>query len=554
MINTSDKKTSWAIITYACLTFGVVLLIAIMASVPPISRDALTHHLNIPKLYLQQGHIYEIPHIKFSYYPMNLDLLYLIPLYFKNDILPKFIHFAFALISVLMIYKYLKRRINTEFALLGALFFLTIPVIVCLSTTVYVDLGLVFFLFAALLYVFDWIESGFETKYLVSSAVLCGLALGTKYNGLIGLFLLSMIVPLVYTRYHASESCHATKAVRYSAVYVLVALIFFSPWVIRNVIWTGNPVYPLYNEIFNHSAENSEMTGYEDAGDRPRMSSFQIRKLVYGESGWEIALIPLRVFFQGRDDDPRYFDGRANPFLLLLPIFAFFGIRSNSRQVKTEKFLMLGFSVFFLLFAFAQTDIRIRYFAPIFPTLVILSMFGLHNMQQNFIGRHSQVYIFVKKIFIYIIIFMLLGLNAKYIVERFNYVQPLSYLTGKASRDDYIQKFRPEYASMQYANQNLTKKNRILGVYMGNRGYYSDIDMVFSINLLQRLATSAQSFQDIADNLRNIGVTHLLVNFELFNFWVKDYSLHEKQMLKGFFEEFTSTEFSRDKYGLLMLK
>lgn len=125
-----------------------ILLIAsivILSWVPPVSRDALTHHLAVPKLYLQHGGIYEIPSIAFSYYPMNLDLLYIIPLYFGNDIVPKLIHFVFALLTAGLIYYYLAKRLGTIWALLGAIFFLSLPIIVKLSITVYVDLGLVFF-------------------------------------------------------------------------------------------------------------------------------------------------------------------------------------------------------------------------------------------------------------------------------------------------------------------------------------------------------------------------------------------------------------------------
>ena len=188
---------------WGILLGGVVLLIILMCAVPPVSRDALTHHLYVPKLYLQNGGIFEIPHIKFSYYPMNLDLLYLVALYFNKDILPKFIHFSFAAATAWMMFIYLKTRINTRHALLGSLFFLSTPVIVNLSTVVYVDLGLVCFLFAALIYLFKWIEQGFQVKPLLISAVFCGLALGTKYNGLVGLFLLGLFVPFVYARYHS---------------------------------------------------------------------------------------------------------------------------------------------------------------------------------------------------------------------------------------------------------------------------------------------------------------------------------------------------------------
>ena len=88
------------------LLVSLIVSVIILACVPPISRDALVHHLAIPKLYLKHGGIYEIPSLKFSYYPMNLDLLYIIPLYFGNDIIPKFIHFAFALLTAWLIFKY----------------------------------------------------------------------------------------------------------------------------------------------------------------------------------------------------------------------------------------------------------------------------------------------------------------------------------------------------------------------------------------------------------------------------------------------------------------
>ena len=97
---TRQKRARYLrILALSVLVFLLICSIIILGSVPPVSRDALTHHLAIPKLYLEHQGIYEIPFMEFSYYPMNLDLLYLIPLYFGNDIAPKFIHFSFALLT-----------------------------------------------------------------------------------------------------------------------------------------------------------------------------------------------------------------------------------------------------------------------------------------------------------------------------------------------------------------------------------------------------------------------------------------------------------------------
>ena len=122
----------------------VVISIGILGSAPPVDRDSLTHHLYVPKLYLKHGGIYEIPAVEFSYFPMNIDLLYAAALYFGNDILPKYIHFAFALLTAWLIFRYLKYRLNTLYASFGILLFLSIPIIVKLSITAYVDLGLIF--------------------------------------------------------------------------------------------------------------------------------------------------------------------------------------------------------------------------------------------------------------------------------------------------------------------------------------------------------------------------------------------------------------------------
>jgi hypothetical protein len=559
----SNKNTSWITIFYCILIACVVISISILASVPPVDRDALTHHLYVPKLYLQHGGIYEIPQISFSYYPMNLDLLYLIPMYFNNDIIPKFIHFAFALLTAAMIYRYLSCRLNKQYALLGCLFFLSIPVIVRLSSTVYVDLGLICFFFASMLYFFHWIENGFKIKYLIISSIFCGLALGTKYNGLVGLFLLGLFVPFVYSRYHANEKSHGIKAIGYSAAFVVVSLLVFSPWMIRNIAWTGNPVYPLYNSVFNpktvtESVASEKRASEENNGEtvienRRRMSHIDTRRIVYGESWWEIALVPFRVFYGGKDDNPKYFDGKTSPFLLLLPIFAFFGLKNGTRQEKTEKMILLFFSILFLLYACAMTSIRIRYFSPILPPLVVLSMFGLYNLRSMILDKW-QLSEGIKKTLIFTIITIMLGLNAHYMISRYKKDQPLSYITGKVTRNEYIQAYRPEFASIQYANQNLPKDSKILGLYIGNRGYYSDIDMSFSIEILQQFAAKAVSAKDVAEKLREKDITHLLVNFSLFNHWVQQYSLHEKQMLKDFFDQHVVTEFSKDGYGLLRLK
>ena len=574
--------------TFARTTMQVFLLlllialffsIIILASVPPVSRDALTHHLIVPKLYLQHGSIYEIPSIAFSYYPMNLDLLYMIPLYFGNDIIPKFIHFTFALLTAWLIFSYLRKRLNIGWALVGGLFFLSLPIIVKLSITVYVDLGLIFFSTASILNVLKWIESRYQLKFLILSAACCGLALGTKYNGLILLFILTAFIPFIFRgnsakkiKLEKTEDKRSSiqiqfKALGFGAIFIIVALLVFSPWMIRNYVWKANPIYPLYNNVFNRqipvspdaqtgnptlkTADNPQRTSKAKS---TRWSPFAVRKVIYGESWWEIALTPVRIFFQGQDDNPKYFDGKLNPFLFFLPFFAFIHSSKNPASLRTEKKILISFTILFLLYAFSTTSIRIRYVAPIIPPLVILSIFGLHRIATLFSNHKVIKPAWLGSGLIVVIVTTILALNASYISKQFCDVDPFSYLSGRVSRDAYIAKYRPEHSIYQYVNQNLPDDAKILGLFLGNRRYYSDRELFFGVDKFKKLIDSVDSAKILIDDLRESGFTHLIIRFDLFNQWTgTQFDNSKKQMLKIFFARHVGHILSKDGYGLYEL-
>jgi len=494
-------------------------MICILSWVPPVSRDALTHHLFVPKLYLKQGGIYEIPSIPFSYYPMNLDLLYLIPLYFGNDIIPKLIHFIFALLTAWLIYEYLKTRIDSKYGLLGALFFLSIPIIVKLSITVYVDLGLIFFTTASLLILLKWLETE-KSRWLILSALMCGLALGTKYNGLVSLFLLTLSVPILYLRHSGKKQKSQGMAMGYTGLFLLLSLLVFSPWMIRNYIWTKNPVYPLYNKWFHQTEVQPEIDDENQKLKTPKgLTPFAIRKMVYKESGWQIIAVPFRIFFEGKDDDPKHFDGKLNPFLLLFPLFFFLGYRNMDAKVRFEALFFATFSILFLLFVFVTSSMRIRYIGPIIPPLILLSVYGFRQVN-FFISKKFPGYSSI--VLSALIVMAIFTLNFMYIYDQFKKVNPLPFISGKISRDAYIERHRPEYRLIQHINQFLPESSKILFLFIGNRGYYSNRHVFFGQDWLEKQIQQTSSRKDFRERLIKKGVTHLLVRLDLLNWWIHE--------------------------------
>jgi len=530
---------------FLVLFVSLVLSILILASTPPVSRDALVHHLAIPKLYLKKGAIYEIPDIPFSYYPMNIDFLYIIPLYFGNDIIPKFIHFGFALLTAWLVFNYLKSRLDPWWGLLGAIFFLSLPIIVKLSITVYTDLGLIFFSTASLLLILKWLEEGFRLKLLLASAVFCGLAMGTKYNGLITLLVLTLFVPYLYSRFAGDKKGGFFPAIAQAGLFLIVALLVFSPWMVRNYCWTHNPIFPLYDHWFRgEEIQSGSSVGF-----------LSYRTLVYGESWWQMAMLPVRIFFQGQDGNPQYFDGKLNPFLLFLPLFAFFRARQDPRIIRVEKKILLAFAGLCFLFAFFSSALRIRYIGPILPPLVILSVFGMANMVK--VGRffHSRV---LRTFLIFVIFSSALWLNAKYIAHQFVQVKPLDYLTGKITREEFITRSRPEYPVMRYINTRLALDAKILFIHMGNRGYYCDREYVFDLqgtrSAFQQLVRKSPDPEKISQGIRGMGVTHLLIHWELFRRWVgSEFDSEDRKKAELFFRQHVRLEFFHGGYGLFLI-
>jgi len=394
------------------------------------------------------------------------------------------------------------------------------------------------------------------------------------------LFLLTLFIPIIYMSYSkknssAKDSVNRTtpmsiqlNAVGFGTIFFIVALLVFSPWMIRNYVWKTNPIYPLYDNLFNRekpvssNTQSDSQTLVPDSvpqqtskSDPRRWSSFAVRKVIYGESWWEIALIPVRIFFQGQDDNPKYFDGKLNPFLFFLPFFAFIHLKKDPALLRSEKKIFIFFTILFLLYAFSMSSIRIRYVAPIIPPLVILSTLGLHQLTTMVTDRKLSRPAWIGSGFVITMITIILSLNASYIFKQFLYVDPFSYISGRMSRDTYITKYRPEYSIFQYVNRHLPDNAKLLGLFLGNRRYYSERDLIFGVSEFKKIAISADSEKKFLKELRKKGFTHLIIRFDLFNQWMnKQFDDRKKELLKIFFAERVKLLLSMDGYGLFKLR
>ncbi|MCL4418563.1 glycosyltransferase family 39 protein [Patescibacteria group bacterium] len=215
---------------------------------PELSFDALWYHLTLPKLYLINHSITHIPGglLYYSDMPKLTEMIYTASLAFSNEILAKFVHFSFGILTCIALYLLAKKLFDKKVAIVGVAIFYSNLVVGWQSTTAYIDLSRTFFELMALWGFMNFWERG-EKKWLIESGVMLGLAISAK---LLSMISISIFVPLIfyYYIYHGKK----TKKLFLSIItFISLALIVPLPWFIFSFIHTGSPVYPFFSSIYS---------------------------------------------------------------------------------------------------------------------------------------------------------------------------------------------------------------------------------------------------------------------------------------------------------------
>ena len=525
-----NRKTLQSAATIFLFASIILLLCTefILNLTPPISRDALIHHLAVPKLWLKRGRIYEIPWANFAYYPMNINLLYVVCLYFKNDIAPKIIHLAFGTGTGLLVYLYLRRRFDRNSGLLGMVIFITTPIVIWLSTSAYVDLGMTFFTTASVMAFINWRDSEYsQFKWFLISSFCMGIAIGSKYNALIVWFIVNLMLMLSYVR----DTNKQIGALKYGIMFFVITVLVASPWYLKNYFQTGNPFYPLFNSLFDsfqpHSVQKAlQQRATEKIG---QVGFFKLREVMYGESFWETLVIPIRMFFQGGDNSYQYFQGSLNPILIIFSPF----IMLNKRYGK-DKFVFVFFTVIFIFMAYFLTAKQVRYLLPVLPFLAIIAVMGIKDLSDKMVVgktvgasfRSGNMIQSIIKVVIFAIVAILLTYNLFYLKQRIHIINPLPYILKKESRDDFLRRHLLHYGAVNYINKTLPDDAVVFTMFLGGRGYYLNINYKnepsFGMNTIRQMVISSANEETFDNHVSHMNVTHILVRSNLFYRFLHD--------------------------------
>jgi hypothetical protein len=222
---------------WLCVLIGLPLLFALWAClVPPHQYDSLVYHLALPQEYLRAGRLYAPAGIVYAHFPQNGEMLFTLALDLGSDVLAQMYMWLATALTIGWLLTF-GRRI-TAAAPWAAVLVATHTAVLLMSSTTYVEPLVMLWMTAALLtfVTFEDISEG-RRGALLLAALFMGLALGAKYYA--GLLAVLLVLRLAWRG-------HAKAAILFAAV----AGAAFAPWLVKNWIFAGNPVFPFLYKLF----------------------------------------------------------------------------------------------------------------------------------------------------------------------------------------------------------------------------------------------------------------------------------------------------------------
>ncbi len=245
----------------AFVTVGLFLLAMLLGSMlPSIDFDVKEYHLQGPKEFYQARRVTMLPHNVYTSFPFLTEMLSLLAMVVRDDwywgaLAGKTVLMSFAPLTALAIFVIGQRWFHPLAGWLAALIHLTTPWTYRISIIAYAEGGLTFFLTASLLATLLAVERMRKHepagRLFFLAGLLAGSAMGCKYPGLLSVVLplatVAVIAPFALKLATADRKRIALQSV---AMFGLGTAITVGPWLLKNAVETGNPVYPLLYNVF----------------------------------------------------------------------------------------------------------------------------------------------------------------------------------------------------------------------------------------------------------------------------------------------------------------
>ncbi len=469
---------------------GLLLAFAFVSCLtPPWAWDSQVYHLTGPKLYIQQHHIAHSVDIPYLGFPALAEMLFTAAMLLKGPVAARLIHFTFALLTLAAVFAFARRHFNGKVAWLAVTILFAVPSLALDATWAYADLALTFYTFAALYALIRWLE-GRATRWLLLSAVLCGLALGTKYTAIPLPAALSL---LIVWRSRERGVGHTLKAL---LAFNALAALLVAPWLLKNAALTGNPTYPfVFGGVF---------------WDEFRTRWFSRWGTGLASQPWRLLAAPWEMTILGIEGGAGY-SATIGPLLLtLLPMLALVWgrLERGTRRLLANLllFCLVHYAVWLFNVARSALLVQGRLLFPIFPALAVLAAVAVDRLAA--LSRPQ----FRLQWLVEAVLVGTVALTVFTSAVNFVAANPLFYLTGYQTDRDFLSRYLGPYLpAIEHINRELPPQAKVLFLWEP-RSFYCQREC-WPDALLDRWLHLVYRYHDaggIARHLREQGFTHVL--------------------------------------------
>ncbi|MCH7988838.1 MAG: hypothetical protein IID46_06755, partial [Planctomycetes bacterium] len=348
-----------------CLAVIVPFLLAMFlgSMLPSTDFDVKEYHLQGPKEFFEAGHISFLPHNVYTSFPFLTEMLSLLGMVLSNNwyrgaLAGKLVLMSFAPLTGLGVYIAGRRWFSPTAGWLAALIFLSTPWTYRIAIIAYAEGGLSCYLFAALLAVMIAVEKTSQSESFLRQILLCGLLAGSamacKYPGALQVVIPLGVTVCVIPFYRRIEINSRIRTAFVSGLFFsLGVFLTVEPWLIKNSVETGNPVYPLMYTLFGGEDWDADLNAKWRAGH-----SLSADRYTFNELGVNVIDVTAKSDW-------------LSPLLFGLAPLALFAGRN--RRLVVWLWLYVGF----LFFAWWLFTHRIdRFWVPMIPVVSLLAGIG----------------------------------------------------------------------------------------------------------------------------------------------------------------------------------
>lgn len=424
----------------AIFTLSIVIgLFALLNTlVPAWDYDGLMYHLTGPRSFLDHGGIYPNEAIWYVNGPFSIEMLFTLGMAFGDVLVPKLLHLCFGVLYVLASWSVAERWLNRRTAWLALALLIGMPTLPIWAGFAYIDLAWSLFEWLALACALEYLRTRSQ-QWLTLSALFLGFAMSSKYLALMGLVVIALLLLWDARR-------KPIVLLKPALVIAAISFAIAGPWYIKNLVWFGNPVYPLY------------FGGPGWPAERLALYSSYLGSFGTGVSIRSLVAIPVTIFTRHER-----FGAVMNRNDILNPLFllAFFTPLVRGKRIAG----LLGAAALLRTLLWFIGSQQIRFLLPIDPAFAILAASVIGTIGARFPARSAL------GLFLPALATGLMTITLFYQVQLARLLRPWDVIIGHESADEFLARNVGDFEASRFMLEALPAGRRVLMPGDG-RSYY----------------------------------------------------------------------------------